>query len=377
MMRTVLQTRTPEALRQAMVGRLGEEAVQDRVWDFLVAEGHVAAVQHGERDLNWLVERIENFLQASGLWERVYRPRLPMVAREARVGDHMVVRSRLLGRRAAAREDVQKFRKDVLAGRLLHADKVEGWILERTPRTGLEGLILEVEAPAEGILDLEAPGRLRSPLTVRELVGMKRQFVDYATPTATHVKRMPTAAKGPLAWLRHLSEQLAKSYHWQPAQATLFVLTGQVPLVSSLRWSVKASDEAGARLELNLDPLLSPKQLSAKYARLRKRLVGTRARVRQLSEKHLTLANFVADRPADEAWAKRLRTWNAEYPRWKYRHESNFRRDAARATARILAPTVSFAATLGAMWSDEETAESKKSAPPSTRPSPNRTGGRR
>jgi hypothetical protein len=275
-----------------------------------------------------------------------------MLSQESRVGDYMVVRSRLLAQNAAAREDVQAFRKGILGGRLLSPEKVEAWLLEHAPKNGPEGLVLKVAAPATTAF--EGLTRLKSPLTVSEILGTERSFLDYATPEARHVKTLPVSSRGPLAQLRDLCESLARNYHWQPAQATVFVLTGQIPLISSRKWSVHASDVAGGRLILDVDPLLSPKQLARWYADIRKQLVPQRARVRQLSEKHLTLAHFISRRSSEEPWEKRRHAWNAAYPRWKYGHESNFRRDAARAIARIAAPTVSLAAAFTASWKREE-----------------------
>jgi hypothetical protein len=45
---------------------------------------------------------------------------------------------------------------------------------------------------------------------------------------------MAVAADGPFGLLAELSERLARTYSWAPAEATLFVLTGQVPLVTPI-----------------------------------------------------------------------------------------------------------------------------------------------
>jgi hypothetical protein len=57
-----------------------------------------------------------------------------------------------------------------------------------------------------------------------------------------------------------------------------------------------------------------------------------------LTLKHLRLAAFAGAEHADKPWAERLRLWNRSFPEWHYPEQSNFRRDAIRAEARILYP---------------------------------------
>ena len=343
-----------EPIRRALVDQIGTpEAGSQKVWDYFVREGHVEAVQNGSRDLLWLSERVQSFLEASGRWAKVFKPREEMLSPSTRVGDHMMVLSRLLAKEAAEREDVRSFRQQVLGGQLLKPVQVERWILGRQPKEGgSEGMVLRIEAPAG--IEFARAFRLKSPITVRETIGGEWRTLDYATPGVAHVKAVATpATKGDLARLRFLSEDLAKQYHWQQAQATVFVLTGQIPVVPSFRPSVENRWPGPRRITLDIDLILSPKDLAARYARVRQQLRPEKARRRELSQKHLTLALFITARPGDEPWAKRFKAWNMKYPRWKYSAESNFRRDASRAVERVRAPIVAGGDVMRAFFGGE------------------------
>ena len=118
--------------------------------------------------------------------------------------------------------------------------------------------------------------------------------------------------------------------------------------------------------------MLSPKDLAAQYAEIRRRLRPEKnSRHRELSKKHLTLAFFVADQGDVVPWAKRMQAWNAKFPQWPYKpeSESNFRRDAIRATERVLGPVVEWDAVARALWQwqGDQTENEKKNPKSSVR----------
>jgi hypothetical protein len=73
------------------------------------------------------------------------------------------------------------------------------------------------------------------------------------------------------------------------------------------------------------------------YQQHRRRLLSRRPR--QLGEKSLALARFVAEADPELKWRDRLNAWNAAYPVWAYTPENvrNFYRDAVAAQQRLLA----------------------------------------
>jgi hypothetical protein len=150
---------------------------------------------------------------------------------------------------------------------------------------------------------------------------------------------VPTCSDGVLERLRKLSERLSGEYGWQEAQATLFVLTGKVPFVDPIH--VRLDMKSGSlylrqRIVLDVDPTVSPLEVTKHYRLIRGRVVDRRSG--KLSEKHLRLATFDAERPKGESWAKKLVEWNrTERPEWGYSTDRRrFARECLQARRRIL-----------------------------------------
>ena len=89
-------------------------------------------------------------------------------------------------------------------------------------------------------------------------------------------------------------------------------------------------------ITLDIDPAATPQEVldAFQWARRRQGL----AHLRPLTLKHIRLAAFAGAEHADKSWAERLRLWNSSFPQWHLGVQSNFRRDALRAEARILYP---------------------------------------
>ncbi len=89
-------------------------------------------------------------------------------------------------------------------------------------------------------------------------------------------------------------------------------------------------------MTLVIDPVVSPQDVFDSYAKLRERMVEGTAR--PLTEKHLRLALFAAERRPPAKWAPVMEAWNDKYPDWRYEKETLFARDATAAQNRILRP---------------------------------------
>ncbi len=151
-----------------------------------------------------------------------------------------------------------------------------------------------------------------------------------------------TEAGGVLDRLRQLSEMLGEKYAWEPAQASVFVLTGRAPLLAPFlaqaEWHRRAAP-ALDRVVLVIDPALSPKDVAERYSAQRKQeRIGPR--FRELTAKHHALALFTAKRPDDEPWRLTMQRWNdlqaSEQPDWMYQATNNFTRDCLTARRRLL-----------------------------------------
>src|SRR5258706_258426 len=89
---------------------------------------------------------------------------------------------------------------------------------------------------------------------------------DRADSEAQHV--IITEAGGVLDRLRQLSDKLGKKYAWEPAQASVFVLTGRAPLLAPIRaqaeWHGRAAP-APDRVVIIIDPAIYRKDVAAPY----------------------------------------------------------------------------------------------------------------
>ncbi len=161
-------------------------------------------------------------------------------------------------------------------------------------------------------------------------------YLQYGLPGDPALRMWTVTLAGTLDRLRVLSDRLANWYGWESGQATLFVLTSWVPSIQAAEASLRYRRLPSlTRLELTVDPALTPKEVAELYRRARDNSLGRR--YRSMSEKHLRLAAFaeqVKGKPIEE----RMRAWNAECPRWRYTEPSNFSRDCAQARKRVLYP---------------------------------------
>ena len=209
------------------------------------------------------------------------------------------------------------FRREELRGRLIQPDRVGAWIDGRA------------EPPTQ--LATVAVDRPDEPLEIFTHV------LDYAAPPAVFVQHVGVALGSALDRLRLLSVALAGRYGWQPAQGSIFVLTGLVPIVAPVRvrTAIRYPVSATSRITLEVDPTVTPPELAEHYATARKRMMAGRSR--RMSEKHLRLAIYAATH-SEGTWDERMRGWNGANPDERYTQASNFQRDAANAVKRLLNP---------------------------------------
>lgn len=176
--------------------------------------------------------------------------------------------------------------------------------------------------------------------------------------------------------LRGWSEKLAKRYCWHPAQATMFVLTGEIPACPSLKtWyepkrsmgGIHASIFQGV-VTLEIAPWMSAKTVHRAYRDIQRRVL--RGDNRPIKEKNLRLLRFVMERlepaglleegepPKDaEDWMIEpelvaygcyekkpkgrdlVREWDEQYPDWAYHGDTRrFWRDYQHTRRRIAYP---------------------------------------
>jgi len=150
--------------------------------------------------------------------------------------------------------------------------------------------------------------------------------------------------------LRHLSEGLAQEYRWEPAQSTMFVLTGQVPAIPPLKvtGSLKSRSEIledttrvpihiDATITITASPWVPARTVTRAYREAQTKILASDGG-KPPSVKNLRLFRFVIGRiqslsePAAEAIASRgpgrarmpegeelVGEWNETYPQWAYK----------------------------------------------------------
>jgi len=329
-----------EQIRREAEQRIGGP-VPDRLWNYVLEDGKVDLVVQGKKDLNWLTNEVWRLDDVSGghLRERTERPRLSILARKRADGaiDRELAVSFLCAKEARADGALKAFRREVLKDQILSAEEVAGWINRQAQRDAGRPRTLLGPIPYAGKIEVggEAPFRLSPPLHLDELpsgVTVESRLLGYGLPGNEYTQYIKIEIGGTLDDLYKLGQSLRNRYGWGDGEATMFVLTDLAPRVRLLSGSIRFI-EPNPRVVLEIDPSISPGQVSAAYKEVRAKITKG-ARIRALSKKHLTLTAFVADR-ASEPWADRLAAWNRSYPKWRYSQESNFRRDVGQAAKRF------------------------------------------
>lgn len=247
---------------------------------------------------------------------------------------------------------------------LLAEEDVAGWVLGKynaTSTTG-DGLDKVKELISTWMPDTESP-----------VVDL--EYVDGDT-----LRKLTVPRRGSLGELEKLSAGLAKKYRWHPAFATLFVLTGAEPVVSTFAVSAEVrygmDNAATTRVNMFLDPSLSVDRVAEIYAEVRRRLEPEPAR-RAQSLRAYRLAEHVGphvrhypttsagpgrrgrprktDPPGGivwyidpingQTWTSLKQSWNDKYPEqgedgtsWQYSELSNFTKEAQEVLLRLLDP---------------------------------------
>lgn len=221
-----------------------------------------------------------------------------------------------LAAEAAGTDVVLALRRDLLDGRLIEPEAVPNWVSQHVgDRPGVTGPV--------------ALSYLNIPNGTTEVAWVPERSVF-----------------GELAaWTRIQAHQRG----WTPAHATMFMLSGTVPPITSFHATTYSHRRLGAKITLEIDPAITPAQLTRLYRQVRHRvLTGTRPRA--LDPKTLDLVLFVAAadlaRHPEEVpptWAERLAAWNQAHgdrPDYQYPEAATkqFARDARRAKDLLLHP---------------------------------------
>jgi hypothetical protein len=325
----------------------------EETWQFLIERSYINEIESGLNTIPGVAAEVRKLRRAFG--QPVPEPDDATLMLDRKQNglerDSLTQRLRaislLLAHDAEQEPLVVDFRTSVLSGQLLRSDEVEDWIKQQAIADGkptqlLNGVPLPPDVGCQWdrtaggwVIDPPIPIDRQHPTLGRISV----ELLAYGVPEDPWQRVVKTTIGGVLEKLRQVSEYLAKQYGWQDAQATLFVLTGNIPAVSGIRAKTQFRPfPVATRITLTIDPTLTPREVAKHYGNVRQKVLGKR--YRSLTEKHIGLAMFSATRPEEETWAERMAAWNKEYPKWRYTFEqvSNFRRDCLQAQRRLLHP---------------------------------------
>jgi hypothetical protein len=338
------------------IDNLLSRPLNDREWDYLTKMRYVDEIAESsshrmrQRAVEDAVDavRLVRELFSSTAEPKIEKSRMLSEQEMKRPTDRSQAISILIAQQAAEDTQVQIFRTEVLGDTHLPFEEVEKWIQQQSQKEGLPTIwwsdiplpqpkVDELRKLIRGIVPDTPYLSLEIPVDqLKRMVSMHIRLLKYAVPDDNWVRCLPTSIGGILERLRLLGEHLEKRYGWQQAQATTFVLTDRPPMISPLSCTLKRNSRTLLqRIVLEIDPVVSPKQVTEQYTALRKELISVRPRT--LSEKHMQLAIFDSTRPKSETWAKKMAEWNKEQQaEWRYKEVSNFSLDCRKARRRLL-----------------------------------------
>lgn len=339
---------TARHVREELELRLGYEPNR-QVWEDLDKDGYVRDVTVA----GWPIkELLDKYKEKEGRFDRK-PPIVPGIRLERGQDPETELLSKLVAAEAAADPEVVAFRTAFLRGQLLLWSDVPEWLESTAEDEGPPGGFftavrysgdIEVEYQTTG----ERVGVYPTiPICVSQTnpaEGTHRVALAFAKEGDSAVSRMIVNPGGTLDKLHRLSEHLSELHNWQPAQATVFVLTGIPPAYSraavTFRY-VGTKERLVPRLTFTLDPSLPAAEVLRIYRSARRELmapVGGPSRRRPVEEKSLRLADFAASLPSG-TWEERMAAWNRTHstarPEWAYDNRRNFQRDVARAVERM------------------------------------------
>ena len=371
---------TEEQVREYLDHATGG-AISDRLWALLKDDDRIMPVREGEEPLSELAEYVRRLKQAVSGNDLVPLGREPpkmLREKESQIPglENSALRSLalsiLIAKEASEEPMVKSFREGVLGGQLLAAYEVQSWVRDQQEYVVSAWLTVPIIHDPEGVIKTEirtssmenqsGESRWSASPTEGTMDQLPRsRFLEYGIPGETWSTMQPVAAGSVLDRLLTLAERLVAPliplldgttvsgsmapYPWTIAQATLFVLTGLAPEVNAVKYRVRESPwlTGATRILLDIDPSTTPDEVAQEYRSVRSKILSKRPR--SMTEKHLRLAAFAAERPESETWDEKMRAWNQAYPEPQNPHYNygpedrrNFHRDVLDAWARLLYP---------------------------------------
>ena len=350
-----------ELLRADIDRSLGRP-ISDDFWKLLWDDARITPVLEGEESASGLISYIRQLVKATtgvALGQkapRMARKQEPKVSHEddesiAELRDSVV--SLLLEEEANREEpkvrEFREFREEILQGRLVEPEMLERWMRDRAYEDN-ERYQWGKPHPFTGFLSSRTIPRLkpRGRGTWYRMhpdwgMGTDRPSLPFIVPDADYLIWVFAVPGGVVEYLGNLAEYLTEMYPWELSQAVTYVVTGGEPVIQRVAGHVyRRPVKAGVRIELFVDPVVTPLELAEYYKGIRDHITEGK-RPRALTEKHLLLAAFDDSGEEEESWDVIMRRWNNLHPAkdfsgYQYTNRRNFQRDMVEARRRLLSP---------------------------------------
>lgn len=318
---------TEAELKERLRGALRtdeEKELSERAWDWLVGEGYVhredEALAVAQYDPDAAVMYLLDQLHA---WERA-QPRRNERAQPRAIPPDLsaTALALLMTKRAERLPYVQSFRREVLRGRLLRADKTQDWIRRQAKRDG-EATWHVTKRPAVADWPAESES---VPETLR-----------YRSDDRTRVALI--RIDGTLGRLKRVARDLMREFPpWTEADAVQFVLTGEMPLPLLANVTIRRHGHLPATnsIVIEVNPRVSPQEVVKLYQDARggrSRSIGKAGKEGERTREHRLKLGLFADAHNDgkRTWPEVMAAWNAENPKKEHYSEPRLFANACRA----------------------------------------------
>ena len=248
-----------------------------------------------------------------------YRTRLQWIADSMRAAQHPLVK---------------RFREKYLHNALLSPEEVESWIEARQEEErGSSGPLYTITLPlGHRFVRVQENGsihyEIEPPLTPEEFSSIKLwgpsrwETLTYVSLSDYTEHSVPVSPGGALDALRMAADAISSECRWNKAEATMFVLTGEMDSVRTIRITTISEflpEPEVTCVTIALSPEVSPEHLKRFYGKVRREMIFKGGhRIRTLNEKAFNMAKFVMTNPQLDTWQKRFDEWNRQFPQWEY-----------------------------------------------------------
>ncbi len=366
-------------LRQE-VARLRRKDVSDLLWNRLWATEWVTDFFKGRLSVEDLVDEanaLEQYAREEVAAKRQRTQEKPQTI-SANHGEYVVERGRAhdeaLALKAACTTEVRDLRARILGGtplsvplarRLLDSEVARVWSLREFERRGIPIVGHRAVATANRVTDEDG----RDVRTIDVKVTWGDQVLDTTLsrvlPTSLdHVLQDPVlhfvdergkkfsedVRQGSVMdRLRQLSERLVRTFGFDAAQATWFILTDTSPRRSPLDGNIAVQNHpthVDGRVTLSMDLWVPADVVLRVYRDVQRQRLGRENRPLSLSNLAVYRSVLQDARDAERAnpgclpptRAQSMARWNREHPEKQYQQEWEFKRDVERAERLVLFP---------------------------------------